>query len=362
MPETNNRKAGAPSPAGISVIIPVYNTAPYLRDCLDSICGQTYKQPEIICVNDGSTDNSGDILKEYAARDSRIAVIEQKNAGAGIARDEGLRRATGKYVYYMDSDDTLDPRALEYLFGEAEKNSLDILYFDGDAFFETEELERAFPDYKAYYARKNGYETTQSGPELFAAMQEHGEYRSSACLQLLRRQFLLDNRLLFHTSALYEDELFSLSCILRAQRVSHRQKAFFHRRVRANSIMTSEVNFRSFYGRFCSFWSMHGFLTGKKYGERVETALAAALRERWRGMIYKYESLTPEEREKINGMAPLERETFDRFVLPHVENKNAQGAAAELEAVYKSLSYRVGRLVTWPPRKLRDALRRIPRK
>ena len=82
----------------VSVIIPVYNVEPYLKQCMDSVVGQTLKDIEIICVDDGSTDGSLDILREYAAEDNRIQIIEQKNAGAGAARNNGMRHATGKYL------------------------------------------------------------------------------------------------------------------------------------------------------------------------------------------------------------------------------------------------------------------------
>ena len=92
----------------VSIIIPVYNTEKYLRRCLDSVCSQTLKDIEIICVDDGSTDGSAAILAEYAARDPRIKVITQKNAGAGAARNVGIEVATGEYVGFVDSDDFVD--------------------------------------------------------------------------------------------------------------------------------------------------------------------------------------------------------------------------------------------------------------
>lgn len=99
----------------LSVIIPVYNTATWLRKCLDSVCGQTYRNLEIICVNDGSTDNSAEILAEYAAKDSRVRVITQENAGVSVARNRALVMAQGVYVTGVDSDDWLEPHAYETL-------------------------------------------------------------------------------------------------------------------------------------------------------------------------------------------------------------------------------------------------------
>ena len=89
----------------VSVIIPVYNVEEYLRECLDSIVKQTLREIEIICVDDGSTDNSLEILKEYAKKDNRITVITQKNLHAGVARNAGLAVAKGEYLSFLDSDD-----------------------------------------------------------------------------------------------------------------------------------------------------------------------------------------------------------------------------------------------------------------
>ena len=97
----------------VSVIVPVYNTAPWLRRCLDSICAQIYRNLEILCVNDGSTDNSAEILAEYAAKDARIKVIEQQNAGVSAARNKATAMALGEWVSYVDSDDWLEPDILE---------------------------------------------------------------------------------------------------------------------------------------------------------------------------------------------------------------------------------------------------------
>lgn len=110
----------------ISVIVPVYNTAPYLRKCLDSVCNQTYRELEIICVDDGSTDNSAEILAEYAAQDSRIIIISQENAGQAAARNAALDVATGTWITGVDSDDYLEPDAYEYCIKHLSPNDDDV--------------------------------------------------------------------------------------------------------------------------------------------------------------------------------------------------------------------------------------------
>lgn len=97
----------------LSIIVPVYNTAPWLRKCLDSIINQTYRNIEIICVDDGSTDDSLAVLQQYTAQDSRVKVIHQENAGVSVARNRGLDEATGEYVTFVDADDWLELDAYE---------------------------------------------------------------------------------------------------------------------------------------------------------------------------------------------------------------------------------------------------------
>ncbi len=99
----------------ISLIIPVYNVERYLSNCLNSVLSQTFADFEVICVNDGSTDSSGDILKNYQSKDKRVFVLSQNNQGLSVARNNGIELSKGKYVYFLDSDDVLHPQALECL-------------------------------------------------------------------------------------------------------------------------------------------------------------------------------------------------------------------------------------------------------
>ena len=113
----------------VSVIIPVYNTENYLRECLDSVLAQTLREIEVICVDDGSTDNSLNILKEYQNKDTRIVVLTQENRSAGAARNYGLSIAKGKYLSFLDSDDFFDKELLRKAYKNAEKNNADIVVY-----------------------------------------------------------------------------------------------------------------------------------------------------------------------------------------------------------------------------------------
>lgn len=112
MNTTSNKDKVMPNEL-ISVIIPVYNVEKYLSACLDSLLAQTYPRWQAVCVNDCSTDGSLQILRKYAAKDSRFVVVEQNNQGMSMARNNGLKQATGDWIYFLDSDDCLHPQCFE---------------------------------------------------------------------------------------------------------------------------------------------------------------------------------------------------------------------------------------------------------
>ena len=120
----------------LSIIIPVYNVEPYLRECLESVLQQSFADWEAICVNDGSTDNSATILEEYGHKDDRFKIVNQPNGGLSAARNTGLKAATGEYVLFLDSDDWLEGNALEIVSGSLTDE--DLLCFSGRRFFEKE--------------------------------------------------------------------------------------------------------------------------------------------------------------------------------------------------------------------------------
>lgn len=114
----------------ISIIIPVYNVEKYIRECMYSATNQTLKDIEIICIDDGSPDNSGAIIDEYASKDSRVHVVHQKNSGVSATRNNGIDLAKGEYIKFMDSDDVLDLNACEICYNKAKSENADIVVHD----------------------------------------------------------------------------------------------------------------------------------------------------------------------------------------------------------------------------------------
>ena len=120
----------------VSVIIPVYNAEKFLKQCLNSVISQTLKEIEIICVDDGSTDNTNAILKAFSEKDQRITVIHQQNAGAGAARNNGLRRAKGKYLSFLDADDFFEKTMLERAVSKIEEDQAEFVVFRCNQYLE----------------------------------------------------------------------------------------------------------------------------------------------------------------------------------------------------------------------------------
>ena len=231
----------------ISVIIPVYNVEEYLRECIDSVLNQTFSDFEVILVNDGSTDSSGEICDEYVEKDERVTVIHQKNGGLSVARNIGLSEANGKYVYFLDSDDYISENALKTLLDIAENDNSDIVFFDAVSFADTEDF-----TVSQNYIRKNKY-LTDNGYNVFSLMTNNREFHSAVYLMIFSKKFLDSNNLLFVPGILHEDMVFTYHALLLSKTVSQCSRALYHRRYRKDSIMTSAKSKRHFDGCFAVY-------------------------------------------------------------------------------------------------------------
>ena len=224
----------------ISVIIPVYNVENYLRECVDSVINQTYKNLEIILVDDGSTDSSGKICDEYAKTDSRITVISQKNSGPSKTRNAGLKNAKGKYIYFLDSDDYIEADAFEQLICTAEKNGADLVFFDAHSFADNGDEIRQGYTVKGIYEPKSGYET-------LTELQKNKDYHCAIYLLFICRTLLEENKISFLEAAYCsEDMLFTYQVYCSAKKAVQCKSTLYHRRYRDGSIVTSQKSSRHF--------------------------------------------------------------------------------------------------------------------
>lgn len=140
--------------AKVSIVVPIYNVEKYLHRNLTSLMNQTYRDIEVLCVNDGSTDNSGALIDEFVEKDSRFSRLNKKNGGLSDARNHGMKFATGEYIMFIDSDDFVSEKMVESCLGRMEKDNLDMVVFDYDQYFDetntSETIRMPFSDEKVY--------------------------------------------------------------------------------------------------------------------------------------------------------------------------------------------------------------------
>lgn len=229
----------------VSVIIPVYNTTTYLEKAVRSILEQTLTELEVIAINDGSTDNSFEVLRQLQQFDERLQLYSQSNQGLSVTRNVGLSKATGEYLYFFDSDDYLCPDALENCYRKAKENTCDFVFFDAVIMNDTD------PNHSAAspYQRKGILEDRcYTGAEALQALQSKKKFSTSVCLHLIRTDYLRTCKLQFYPGILHEDHLFTALLYIQATAVCYLPEDYFHRRMRPLSIMTTPVSMRNIDG------------------------------------------------------------------------------------------------------------------
>ena len=218
----------------ISIILPIYNVAPYLDEAFQSLLSQTLSDIEIIAVNDGSTDNCQEIIDRYAAQDNRIIAIQQENQGLSMARNVALPYVKGKYIYMMDSDDVLScPEALQICYEYAERNQSDFIFFDGERFIDNVSHCHSSITRTYLVDENKKYE----GAFLLNLMLDTKKHNSVVWLLLINHNYLNRLKLKFYPGIIHEDELFTTILTLSSNNIYCLKRSFIKHRVRSSSIM-----------------------------------------------------------------------------------------------------------------------------
>ncbi|MBQ6395084.1 MAG: glycosyltransferase [Atopobiaceae bacterium] len=204
-----------------SVIIPVYNTEDYLAATLDSVLAQTQKDIEVILVDDGSTDRSLEIEREYAARDPRVRIIQQANLRQGTARNRGLSEARGKYIYFMDSDDIIVPTHFETCYEACEADGLDFVTFDSMGFVDDPEVEVPEHFVEIFDRSASAPRDIVDGPTFWTYGPTSGHVPWICWLEYFRRDFLIENDLRFVEGIYFEDNDWIVRIYLAAKRLRY---------------------------------------------------------------------------------------------------------------------------------------------
>lgn len=226
----------------VSVIIPIFNVENYLKKCLKSIINQTLKDIEIICINDGSSDSSLNILNDFASSDERIIVLSQKNHGPAKSRNEGLKIAKGKYIFFVDSDDYIQDYTLEKLYENAKNNDSDIVMFKISEFIREDELlqtnrfnlDEVFED-----TDFNNFTFTYKDIKPYVLNNSF-----SAWSKFYKKSFLDSyDDFTFPENLIFEDVPFHVKSLIRSSKISFVSDYLYNYRVsNSNSIMHSDKN------------------------------------------------------------------------------------------------------------------------
>ena len=204
----------------ISIIIPVYNAEKYIEKCVDSLVNQTYKNLEIILVNDGSTDNSGSLCDSFAAKDDRIKVIHKQNGGVSSARNAGLDAAEGIYAAFVDSDDNLEITAYEKSVSEMQQHNLDLLIFG---------YETVFPDHSIKKYMDCTMFTRYEYKENIAKYITSGVGFASTCHKVYRTEIINMFRIRFdETIKINEDGIFNCQYFTHSHYIKCIPDIFYH--------------------------------------------------------------------------------------------------------------------------------------
>ena len=228
----------------VSIIIPVYNVEKYLRQCLDSIVNQTLKDIEIICIDDCSSDNSLNILEEYAKNDQRFVIIKQEtNQGQGVARNIGIEKARGEYIGFVDPDDWIELDMYKEMYEDAAKNDTDITICDFTRYNEasgknslSKFLRRADADYQIQYLTEYNSEDKEFFKDTLLVLP------MAVWHKIYRTDFVRKHSIKFLDIHYLEDVIFNLDAFLHTDKISYVNKIFYNYRIRQNSTMRKNID------------------------------------------------------------------------------------------------------------------------
>lgn len=223
----------------VSIVIPAYNVEDYLKQSIESCINQTLKELEIVVVNDGSTDNTGKIVEMYKRDYNNIQYIKTQNQGLSMARNEGIKVASGKYIYFLDADDWIEPECMEICCEELDRNELDYVTFDSVKEYENDySLKRKSEKIKQIFNPDCIY----SGTQMMELYCRKDKVFPEAWRNVYRTDFLKRNAILFINGLYFEDNPFHYSLLKYSKRCKYISCFLHHYRIRNNSIMTSQIN------------------------------------------------------------------------------------------------------------------------
>lgn len=295
-------------PIKISVIIPVFNAEKHLEECLKSVASQTFVNIEIICVNDGSTDASLEIMENFSNFDERIKIINRKNQGQGSARNEGLKVAKGDYVTFVDSDDKIEKTFLEKTYESANSNNADICYCAYYVYYQSQNRPKfSNPKYRLDALKKYPH------PFDFETLnQDVFKINFEVWSKLYKRDFLQKNNILVANTKLAEDVSFFCKCIFSAKKITavFDQLYCYRKNVKSSLSENAALHMASL---FESLKDVEDYVTSLKNYEKIKYSYYSAKLDIYDYWLYKIDKNSKEKffnliKKDIAQMQNLERE------------------------------------------------------
>lgn len=333
----------------ISIVIPVYNTSQFVKECIDSIINQTFKDIEIICVNDGSSDKSLDILKDYLDKDISFKIVTyQDNKGLSYARNVGIKQANGEYIYTIDSDDFLELNGLKLLYNKAKEYDLDTLFFDAKNTYENQEVyDKYAHTYEGLYIRKHNYEDVYRGVDILERFIKNGKYLVNVPFQFIKRSFFIENELWFINGIVHEDNIYTFKSMLKAKRVSHISEVIYNRRFRDDSIMTSKLSFYNLYSYFINYQLMIETLIDLNNQEYKYNTIKKITNSIINNIRNNYSKLEESEKETYKYLDVAFRIRFENIIIDFVKkNKELEKAKKKIYRIKSSKSYKLSNKIS----------------
>ncbi len=370
----------------VSVILPVYNVERYLKKCMDDILGQTLREIEVICIDDGSTDGSLGILREYEQKDERVRVLEQENTGAAFARNRGMELAKGEYLSFLDSDDFYEPEMLERAYLRAKETQADVTIFRGNRYDDT--LDTYLPmDYSIKEKQLPG-----RNPFCWRDMPDRIFTFAVgwAWDKLYSREFAEKEKLRFQELRTSNDLYFVFSSLAKAERICVMNELLVHHRihVRGSLSATREKSWNCFYAactalrnelvcmgsygelekgfvnwalHFC-FWNLDT-IEGAAY-EKVYDLICGTCDEDFGFLSHTRDFYA--QPELYDRLAQMKKTSCTEYLLgekrrltEEVKEKQERirGLEHEIRAVKASPTFRAGRVITAVPGKIKRVIK-----
>ena len=297
----------------LSVIVPVYNTGPYLEECLNSIVNNgNLPVTEIICVNDGSTDGSLKILKQFARKYHFITIISQRSGGLSAARNTGLKYANGKYVHFINSDDMIKPGSYRLLFDLLERNNPDIIYFNTRTICKKPQQGNEYPNDPHAGVSDREDNTCISGEECFIRLCTRVSFEEQQTGMYITRKSLLDRTCVsFQRGFINADCLFTVETMILADRVMQINDQLYVRRTLENAPAVSRIRFEHSLGYFITYKRLSEFADHQFRNNKTYDILRKKCRQFHELSVNCYRQLNnPEEQKEYLQLDPQLSEQF----------------------------------------------------